>query len=82
MPHQSHAVRLRRFLVKSRDDAGHCRGVLAAGFEDAALQCIETWRSDADEDPTVSVIVEDEQSGERHCFTIDLGHGEARPCGA
>lgn len=71
------AESVRCFLVKACDEGAHCREILASGFEDAALRWVEQWPADAAE---LSLIVEDRQSGERHCFTVDIGEAVASPC--
>ncbi len=71
----------RRFAIHGHETACS-RAVLVdgQGFEDAALRFVEDFHPSADGDDTVSLIVEDCGTGERQCFTIDLGTGEAAPC--
>jgi hypothetical protein len=71
----------RRFSVHGQADApSRGRLVTGAGFEDAALRFVEEFHPAADADDAVSLIVEDCDSGERRCFTIDLATGETEPC--
>jgi hypothetical protein len=55
--------------------------LVGQSFEDAALAFVERWHPQADEDGEVEVMVTDCETGERHCFRIDVGSGEAAPCG-
>ena len=50
-------------------------------FETAAFQFVERWHPTPDEDGDVEVMVTDSETGERHCFRIDLRSGDAEPCG-
>jgi hypothetical protein len=71
----------RRFSVHEHDEApGRGRLVRARGFEDAALQFVETWHPAPDTQDRVSLTVEDCASGERQCFRIDLATGRTQPC--
>jgi hypothetical protein len=78
----SETIPQRRFCVHSATDAG-ARGRVVEGltFEDAALHFVEDFHPSADADNEVSLYVEDEETGEQQCFTIDLATGEAEPCG-
>lgn len=51
----------------------------AASFEDAAIRFAED-RMDAEEDGQVRVIVRDTETGEQHCFCVDVGEETASPC--
>ena len=51
----------------------------AASFEDAAIRFAED-RLDAAEGGDLRVIVRDPETGEQHCFCVDVGEGEAEPC--
>lgn len=53
----------------------------AEDFAEAALLFTEVWHPAPDEDGEVSIIVIDRETGEQQCFTVDLGAGEAAPCG-
>ncbi|THD59337.1 DUF5961 family protein [Phenylobacterium sp.] len=76
----------RRFSVHGVEDApGRSLLIEGCNFEDAALsfvehQHLESHRGDPDRDDTVSLLVEDCDTGERQCFRIDLATGEAAPC--
>ena len=71
----------RRFSVHDCAEApSRARLVEGSGFEDAALHFLEVFHPQAVDDDAVSLIVEDCESGERQCFTIDLATGEAQPC--
>ena len=49
----------------------------ASSFEEAALLFAERWSG---EEEACRVMVADLESGERHCFTIDIDRGLADPC--
>jgi len=72
----------RRFSAHSLE-AVRQRGCMVEGrtFEEAAMAFVEEWHPDADADGEASVIVEDCETGEAQCFRIDLGSGDAEPCG-
>ncbi|MBP6545363.1 MAG: hypothetical protein KA220_01495 [Phenylobacterium sp.] len=55
--------------------------VMGPDFETAAFEFVERWRPEPDEDGEVEVTVTDTETGERHCFRIDLGSGESEACG-
>lgn len=59
----------------------HAFDVTGPDFETAAFEFIERWRPAPDEEGEVEVVVTDTETGERHCFRIDLGSGEAEACG-
>lgn len=67
------------FLVHVAGDVRHTRRIEGASFEDAAMTFAELWSPDAAGD--LEVIVEDADSGRRCCYRIDLGSGDAEPCG-
>jgi hypothetical protein len=71
----------RRFYAHASAE-GSGRGHLVADastFEDAAIRFAED-RLDAEEDGQVRVIVRDAQTGEQHCFCVDVGEETAEPC--
>lgn len=73
---------VRRFRVHARHvGADHARLVNETSFEAAAVAYVETLHASATDDDAISVIVRDVGNGHEHCFTIDLGSGEASPCG-
>lgn len=69
----------RRFLAYASDESrAQAHPVAGAeGFLDAAVTFAEHW---ACEHGDVSVTVVDSESGEQHCFRIDLDSGEAGAC--
>ena len=76
------AKRGRYYVHLRKDVRDSCRPVEgAASFEEAAILYVETWAPEAGSDGEVAVIVVDPATGERQCFTLDLGSGEAEPCG-
>jgi hypothetical protein len=71
----------RQFRVHARHlDRHHARTVSERSFEAAAVAYVEDLHALGDE-PEISVIVLEVVSGHEQCFTIDLGTGEAEPCG-
>ena len=71
----------RRFTVHGVDEAPS-RGCEVEGlsFEDAALHFVEIHHLESRTDEEVSLLVEDCETGERQCFTVDLETGDAAPC--
>ena len=55
--------------------------VMGSDFETAAFEFVDRWHPQPDEEGDVEVVVTDTETGERHCFRIDLGSGEAQACG-
>ena len=47
---------------------------------EAAVLFTERWAPAPDEGPILRVHVVDEDTGERCCFSIDLGSGDVGPC--
>jgi hypothetical protein len=78
--HDSGTTLQRRFAVHGVVEAPS-KALLVDGvsFEDAALHFIADHHLESDGDE-VSLMVEDCETGERQCFRIDLGTGEAEPC--
>jgi hypothetical protein len=71
----------RRFSVHGQAEApGRARLVEGRGFEDAALAFLEVFHPEPDADDAVSLVVEDCESGERQCFSVDLATGALGPC--
>jgi hypothetical protein len=72
----------RRFYAYLRDDGREsCHVVPDAGtFQDAALLYLERWAPAEPGGAELSVVVIDPSTGERRCFTFDLGTGEAEAC--
>jgi hypothetical protein len=75
------ATDIRRFSVHARHVGAHHARVLAERtFEAAAVAYVEDLHGVGDE-PEISVIVREVDTGHEHCFRIDLNSGEAAPCG-
>lgn len=71
----------RSFSVRARHvDVHHARLVEEPTFEAAAIAYIEDFPLSTDGGPDISVIVRDVDSGQEHCFHIDLETGETAPC--
>ena len=69
-----------RYSVHARHvDAHHARVVEERSFEAAAAAYVEDLHPVGDE-PEISVIVRELDSGHEHCFRIDLDTGEAAAC--
>lgn len=69
---------VRIFHVRAFDDVQVLR-VEGRSFEDAAIGFLERWDGGDDE---VSLIVQESETGERHCFLMDLEHGGITECGS
>jgi hypothetical protein len=77
----SDADDIRRFAVHARHlDRHFARVVEEASFEAAAIAYVEVLHELGDE-PEVSILVRDLDSGHEHCFRIDLESGGTSPCG-
>ncbi|MES2032987.1 MAG: DUF5961 family protein [Pseudomonadota bacterium] len=77
----SDVAETQRYSVHAADEGrGRSHTVEGTSFEDAAFAFVERWAPAPDADGDVAVIVQDIESGARHCFRIDLGSGEAAPC--
>jgi len=77
----SETILQRRFCVHGVGEPPACaRLVEGLTFEDAALHYVEDHQPAADADGDFSLYVEDVETGERQCFTIDLATGETEPC--
>ncbi len=71
----------RPFAVRARYSGSPAPTVVEEiSFEAAAAAFAEGWPH-PDEAATVSILVQDLESGQEHCFRIDLHSGEAAPCG-
>lgn len=71
----------RRYCVRGvAETASRALVVTGRSFEDAALHFLEDHHPAADQDDEVSLYVDDLETGERHCFRIDLETGETAPC--
>lgn len=72
---------LARYCAYAADDQrAHGHAVEAASFADAALQFVEVWHREPDDDRTVRIIVLDEASGEQQCFVVELDGAAAHAC--
>jgi hypothetical protein len=70
----------RRFSVHGVAEApSHGHLVEGVSFEDAALHYLEDSHLAAGDDE-VRLFVEDCETGERHCFRVDLETGQTAPC--
>lgn len=77
---QTDGAASRAYCVHCSDETPpNTHRVEAKSFSEAALTFLECWHVAAHGDE-VQVIVEQADSGERHCFTVDLASGDASPC--
>ena len=68
----------RRFSVHGRhEDRHHARLIVEPSFEAAAVAYLEQVHADG---TTISVIVRDVETGHEHCFRMDVGAGDVKPC--
>ena len=73
---------IRTFHVFAAQDGGrHGHDIEGMSFEDAALTFVETFHPPADADGDIDVIVIAADNGRQQCFRVDVGSGEALPCG-
>lgn len=71
----------RRFAVHAASEGRHrFETVYGDGHEDAAVGYVERCSPAPDDDGALTVIVTDCESGQEHCYRIDLGTGETAPC--
>ena len=76
------APQARRFSVHASEDVrSRSQLVEERSFEAAALRYCAEQHPPADLFGEAAVMVEDCETGEQQCFRIDLGSGEAAPCG-
>jgi hypothetical protein len=76
------ATETRTFRVHARHvDAHHARTLEEPSFEAAAVAYVEDLHELPGDGDEISVIVQDVQSGHRHCFKVDLESGDTAPCG-
>ena len=72
----------REFSVHARHvDSHHARVVSARSFEAAAVAYVEDLHDLTGDAEEISVIVRELSTGHEHCFRIDVGTGDAEPCG-
>jgi hypothetical protein len=75
------AQEVRRFTARIETDSRqHTHTVNGSSFEDAAFEFVDRWHPQADDAGEVAVVVTDFETGEQHCFRVDLESGEAAPC--
>ena len=71
----------RRFCVHGvAESASRAHLIEGVSFEDAALGFLEGHHPVTHDNETVSLFVEDLETGERQCFRIDPETGETAPC--
>lgn len=65
------------------DAIGRAQGhvVEAASYEAAAIGYTEIYAPPVDGDNEIRIFVTNLDEGEEHCFVVDLGDGQAEPCG-
>jgi hypothetical protein len=69
------------FRVHARHvDIHHSRTMNERSFEAAAVAYVEDLHDLPDAGESISVIVREIDSGQEHCFRIDLESGEASAC--
>jgi hypothetical protein len=72
---------IRQFSVHASEDApSRAHLVEERSFEAAAMRFCEEQHPYGDLFGEAAVLVEDCETGERQCFRIDLGSGDAEPC--
>ncbi|MBD3832545.1 MAG: hypothetical protein IE910_04215 [Brevundimonas sp.] len=59
----------------------HGHVIEAPSFEAAAVGYTEIYAPPVDADDEIRVFVAEMEGGQEHCFVIDLGDGQAEPCG-
>lgn len=59
----------------------HGHVIEAPSFEAAAVGYTEIYAPPVDADDEIRVFVAELDGGRKHCFVIDLGDGQAEPCG-
>ena len=80
MPRATSSQLERSFSVHGRDEApSRSRRVEALNFQDAAMAFFDAYHPDADGEE-VSLMIEDCETGERQCFSVDVASGDAAPC--
>jgi hypothetical protein len=71
----------RSFHVHARHlDRHKARVINEPTFEAAAIAYIEDLPTMLGEKLEISVVVHDMESGHEHCFRVDLGTGDTKPC--
>jgi hypothetical protein len=70
----------RKFCVHAADLGHSSRIVEEASFEAAAVAYAEDYPLIVGEDDDLRVIVQDMDSGQEHCFRINLDTGSTAPC--
>jgi len=73
---------VRQFTVHASEEVrSRAHRVEERSFEAAALRFCAEQHPQGDLFGEAAVIVEDCETGEQQCFRIDLGSGDAAPCG-
>jgi hypothetical protein len=73
------AAAIREFRVRHRDEH-HARVFEAPSFEVAVIAFLESCGGEVGDGGDLKVVVADLETGDEHCFSIDLATGEAEPC--
>ena len=82
MIHADRDEAVRRFSVHASEEVrARAHMVEGRSFEDAALRFVADQHPAADLFGEAVVLVEDCETGEQQCFRVDLGDGDAEPCG-
>jgi len=73
---------VRRFSVHASEEVrARAQMVEERSFEAAALRFCAEQHPHGDLFGEAAVMVEDCETGEQQCFRVDLGSGDAEPCG-
>lgn len=75
------AAQHRYFAYAEGVGRAHGHVIEAPSFEAAAVGYTEIYAPPVDADDEIRVFVAELDGGREHCFVIDLGHGQAEPCG-
>ena len=60
---------------------GHGHVLEAPSYEAAAVGYTELYSPPVDADSEIRIFVTNLDEGEEHCFVVDVGDGQAEPCG-
>lgn len=75
------AAQHRYFAYAEGVGRAHGHVIEAPSFEAAAVGYTEIYAPPVDADDEIRVFVAEMEGGQEHCFVIDLGDGQAEPCG-
>ncbi|MNU25339.1 hypothetical protein D3C71_136800 [compost metagenome] len=75
------AAQHRYFAYAEGVGRAHGHVIEAPSFEAAAVGYTEIYAPPVDADDEIRVFVAELDGGREHCFVIDLGDGQAEPCG-